>query len=143
MGRRQAIVRGIGDGSSRLLEEKTANTARQAAKKTNQRHHVALQAERLGKTCDGEWRMGVDAMVAGGTDFLHGMNELLRIAELTHHAVYMGALQHYFLSSDVSATSSRISAMEIAGRTRTNRKIRVTNMPMVPMKVAQSQNVGL
>ena len=32
--------------------------------------------------------------------------------------------------------------LEIAGKTRTNRKINMTNMPMVPMKVAQSQNVG-
>src|ERR1700730_10200665 len=71
------------------------------------------------------------------------MNKLFRGAELTHHAVYVRAVQHYCFSSDVSATSSRISAMEIAGRTRTNRKIRVTNIPMVPTKVAQSQKVGL
>src|SRR6266849_3913302 len=72
------------------------------------------------------------------------MNEAIGCRKFTHHAVDMGALQmHYFSSSEVSATSSRISAMEIAGRTRTKRKIRVTNMPMVPMNVAQSQNVGL
>src|SRR5258707_123113 len=93
----------------------------------------------------GKWRIRVDAAVAGGANFFHGMNQLRRVAKLTHHAVNMRAVKvlHYFSSSEVSATSSRISAMEIAGRTRTNRKIRVTNIPMVPIKVAQSQTVGL
>src|SRR5712691_5670979 len=68
--RAAADVQGISDGRSPVLEEKTANTARQAAKKTNQRHHIALQAKRFGETFDGEWRISVYAMVAGGTDFL-------------------------------------------------------------------------
>src|SRR6202007_1458810 len=91
-----------------------------------------------------EGRIGIDAAVACLADFLHGMNELLGVAKLTQHPVDMRALKmNHFLSSEVSATSSRISAMEMAGSTRTNRKIRVTNMPMGPIKVAQSQNVGV
>src|SRR6267143_738436 len=99
--------------------------------------------ERAAANVDGKGGISIKTAIARLADFFHGMNELLGRLKLAHHAVYVGAVQHYLSSSEVSATSSRISAMEIAGRTRTKRKIRVTNMPMVPMNVAQSQNVGL
>ena len=38
---------------------------------------------------------------------------------------------------------ARISAIEIIGRNRTNRNNSVRNKPIVPMKVLQSQIVGL
>src|SRR5260370_33115309 len=136
-----ADVQRVGDRHSPVLKDKSSDASRQATKKTNQRHHVALQAQRFIKTFDGKWRIGIHAVVAGGPDFLYSMNELFGIPEFTHHAVYVRALQHYFLFSDVSATSSRISAMEIAGSTRTNKKRRVPNIPMVPMNGAQSQNL--
>jgi hypothetical protein len=41
-----------------------------------------------------------------------------------------------------SGNSVRISKIEIMGSTRTNRNISITNIPMVPMKVAQSHTVG-
>src|SRR3981189_985735 len=141
--RAAANVHRIGDRRCPVLEEKTANTASQAAKETNHRDHVALQTERFRETFDGKGGISIETAIARLADFFHGMNELLGRLKLAHHAVYVGAVQHYLSSSEVSATSSRISAMEIAGRTRTNRKIRVTNMPIVPMNVAQSQNVGL
>jgi len=53
---------------------------------------------------------------------------------------------HYFSSSEVSAHQFApfFPRWISPGETRTNRKIRVTNMPMVPMKVGpNSQNVGL
>src|SRR5689334_3366418 len=88
-------------------------------------------------------RIRVYAVIAGGASLFHGIHQLLRSFELRHHAVDVGmVLFHYFSSSAVSATSSRISAMEIAGRTRTNRKSSMTKNPMVPVNVAQSQNVG-
>src|SRR5467141_5203294 len=142
--RAAANVHRIGDRRCPVLEEKTANTASQAAKETNHRDHVALQTECFREAFDGKGSISIETAIARLADFFHGVNEFLGCRKLTHYAVDMGALQmHYFSSSEVSATSSRISAMEIAGRTRTNRKIRVTNMTMVPMKVAQSQNVGL
>src|SRR5258708_3907809 len=101
------------------------------------------RAENGGPKRDGKGGISIKTAIARLADFFHGVNELLGRLKLAHHAVYVGAVQHYLSSSEVSATSSRISAMEIAGRTRTKRKIRVTNMPIVPMKVAQSQNVGL
>src|SRR6267378_955947 len=121
----------------------TGMKAGQAAEEANHGDHVALQTERFRETFDGKGGISIETAIARLADFFHGMNELLGCLKLTHHAVYVGAVQHYLSSSEVSATSSRISAMEIAGRTRTKRKIRVTNMPMVPMNVAQSQNVGL
>src|SRR5262245_16148969 len=45
-------------------------------------------------------------------------------------------------STLASGTSVRISKIEIIGRKRTKRNSRVTNNPMVPMKVDQSQKVG-
>src|SRR5216684_4511361 len=142
--RAAANIHRISDRRGPILKSKTAQAPGQAAKQSNHGHEVALQPERLRETLDGKGSVGIKPAIACLADFFHGMNELLGRLKLTHHAVDMGALQlHYFSSSEVSATSSRISAMEIAGRTRTNRKISVTNMPMVPMNVAQSQNVGL
>src|SRR5882672_5568204 len=134
--RAAADVERIGDDVDPVLEEEPAEATRQAAYQTNRRHHVAFQSERLRKTFDRKWRVSVQAAVTRFADFLHRMNELFGSAELPHHAVDVRAVQHY-------SFSSRISAMEIAGSTRTNRKINMTNIPMVPMKVAQSQNVGL
>src|ERR1043165_8114777 len=37
----------------------------------------------------------------------------------------------------------RISEIEIIGRNRTNKKIKLINKPIVPMNIDQSQNVGL
>src|SRR5712664_2299340 len=142
--RAAANIHRVSDRRSPVLKSKTAQAPGQAAKQSNHGHEVALQPERLRETLDGKGSVGIKPAIACLADFFHGMNELLGRLKLTHHAVDMGALQlHYFSSSEVSATSSRISAMEIAGRTRTNRKIRVTNMPIVPMNVAQSQKVGL
>src|SRR5712692_1209910 len=142
--RAAADVHRISDRRYPVLKTKTAQPPCQAAKQSNGRHEVALQAERFGQAFDGKRRIGIETVIAGFTNFFDRMDKLLRSFELTHHAVDMGTLQmHYFSSSEVSATSSRISAMEIAGRTRTKRKSKVTNIPMVPMNVAQSQTVGL
>src|SRR5216684_1269046 len=142
--RATANVHGVAAHVRPNLEEETRQTPSESAKQGDRRNEVALQAERFRETFDGKGSIGIESAIAGFAGFFHGMNKLFGRRKLTHHTVDMGALQmHYFSSSEVSATSSRISAMEIAGRTRTNRKIRVTNMPMVPMNVAQSQNVGL
>src|SRR5713226_352339 len=142
--RATANVHGIAAYIRPNLEEETRQTPSESAKQGDRWNEVELQAERFRETFDGKGSVGIKPAIAGFADFFHGMNKLFGRPELAHHTVDMGALQmHYFSSSEVSATSSRISAMEIAGSTRTNRKIRVTNMPMVPMNVAQSQNVGL
>src|SRR5229473_693937 len=142
--RAAADVHGISNRGSQVLKAKTAQATGEAAEQSYKGHEVALQAKRFGEAFDGKGSIGIEAAIAGFANFFHSMDKLLGRFKLAHHAVDMRALQmHYFFSSEVSATSSRISAMEFAGRTRTNRKIRVTNMPMVPMNVAQSQNVGL
>src|SRR6267378_819366 len=141
--RAAADVERVGEDVDPVLEEEPTEAPRQAAYQTNRRHHVAFQSERLRKALHRKRRISIQTAVTRFADFLHGMNEFFGSTELPHHAVDVRAVQHYFSSSDVSATSSRISAMEIAGRTRTKRKINMTNRPMVPMKVAQSQNVGL
>src|SRR5258708_39667322 len=143
MGGGAAKVQGVAAHIRPNLEEETRQPPSESAKQGDRWNEVALQAERFRKTFDRKGSVGIKTAVACLADFFHGMNELLGRRKLTHHTVDMGALQmHYFSSSEVSATSSRISAMEIAGRTRTNRKIRVTNMPMVPMNVAHSPKDG-
>src|SRR5205807_4529918 len=114
-----------------------------ATEKCNRRHQVAFQAQGLRETLDREGSKGIEAAVARLADFLYSVEEFFRRAELAYHTIYVRTVLHYFFSSDVSASSSRISSMEIAGRTRTKRKRSVTNMPIVPIKVAQSQNGGL
>src|SRR5207253_7284940 len=94
------------------------------------------------KTFDREGSKGIEAAVARLADFLYSVEEFFRRAELAHHTVNVRTVLHHFFSSDVSATSSRISAMEIAGRTRTKRKRSVTNMPMGRIKGAQPKTVG-
>src|SRR5215472_17593457 len=103
---------------------------------------VALQAQGMSNAFHGEGCVGVHAVVAGCASFFHGMNQLLRSIELRHHAVNVRTMLLHPYSSEVSATNSRISAMEIAGRTRTNKKSSMTKNPMVPVNVAQSQKVG-
>src|SRR6266576_5336606 len=133
----------VADCCSPVLETKTAQTTSKTTEKRDEGHHVALQPHGMSKAFHGERRIGVHAVITSLARFLYGVNKLLGSIELRHHAIDVGTMMfHYFSSSDVSATSSRISAMEIAGRTRTNRKSNMTNMPIVPMSVAQSQNVG-
>src|SRR5439155_2373066 len=100
-------VHGISDRRRPVLKEETANSTRQTAKEANRRNHVALQSQGFRKPLHGKRRISVDAAIAGRANFLDGVNQLFRLAELTHDAVDMGALQmHYFSSSEVSATSS-------------------------------------
>jgi len=136
-------VQRVGARHSPVLKEESSDAPRQATEKCDRRHQIALQAKSFRKTFDREGSKGIEAAVARLADFLYSVEEFFRRAELAYHTIYVGTVLHHFFSSDVSATSSRISAMEIAGRTRTKRKRSVTNMPMVPIKVAQSQNVGL
>src|SRR5215472_2110625 len=96
---------------------------------------VALQAQGMSNAFHGEGCVGVHAVVAGCASFFHGMNQLLRSIELRHHAVNVRTMLLHPYSSEVSAT-------EIAGRTRTNKKSSMTKNPMVPVNVAQSQKVG-
>src|SRR5215469_6641949 len=113
----------ITDPRRPVLEPEPANAAGQPAKERDERHHVAFQAHGLGKAFYGKRRVGVHAAITRLASLLDGMNELLRSIELRQQAVDVGTLCHFhgYSPSAVSATSSRISAMEIAGRTRTNR----------------------
>ncbi len=97
---------------------------------------LAPEAQRMRKAFHRERSKGVNALVARLANFLRGFDELLGRLKLADQPVQMWVWQlHWCSSRDVWATSSRISAMEIAGRTRTKRKSSVTNRPIVPKKV--------
>ena len=85
--RAAADIQRVGDRRSPVLKEKSSNAPRQAAKKRNRRHQVALQAEGFRETVDREGSEGIEAVVARRADLLHGLKEFFRSAELTHHAV--------------------------------------------------------
>src|SRR5260370_2494043 len=103
---------------------------------------MAPHAHGFGKTFHRERRVRFIVAVARFANLRGSVNELFRLLELANHAVDVRPVLSHLCSSDVSVTNSRISAMEIAGKTRTNRKINMTNIPIVPINVAQSQNVG-
>src|ERR1700682_5357182 len=84
--RAPANVHRIGDRRRPVLEEKTANTASQAAKETNHRDHVALQTERFRETFDGKGGTRIETAIARLADFFHGVNELLGRLKLTHRS---------------------------------------------------------
>src|SRR5579862_9187869 len=135
-------VDGIGVDVRPILEAKAAKAANQAADKRYQRDVVTAHGHGFGHAFDGKRCVAFVEAVAFQANFLGGMHELLRLLKLANQAVNVRPVLYHLCSSDVSVTNSRISAMEIAGKTRTNRKISMVNIPSVPTKVAQSQTVG-
>src|SRR5216684_2171689 len=85
--RTAADVHRVGDRHSPVLKTKTAQAPSQAAEQSNERHEVALQAKGLRESFDREGSKGIEAAVARLADFLHGMEEFFRRAELGHHTV--------------------------------------------------------
>src|SRR5207245_10008337 len=83
--RTAANVQRVGDRRDPVLKAKSSDAPRQAAEKRNRRHQVALEAEGFRKTFDREGSIGIETGVTRLADFLHGMKEFFRSAELTHH----------------------------------------------------------
>src|SRR5579862_923084 len=137
-----ADVNRVGHCVDPKLKEETSQAAAESTKKRQVRNTGPLQPHRFRKSFHWKWRVRIKAAKSRFTSFSDGVEQLLRRLKLTHHTVNVRALLVHSLSSDVCATSSRISAMEIAGRTRTNRNINVVKSPNVPANVAQSQTVG-
>src|SRR5260370_31128555 len=102
MERAAADVHRISDCGDPVLKTKAANTARQTSKKSDQRHHVALQSEGLRKTFHGEWSIGIKPAIAGLTDLLHGLSKLLRGRAFTHSPLHVRAAPPSLSSSVVS-----------------------------------------
>src|SRR4029077_17904061 len=134
--RASANVERIGDDADPVLKEKATETTGQAANQRDKRHVVSLQSERFGEPLNRKRRIRFDAAIAGLASFLHRVDKLVLGLELGHDPVNMGAMFHHSWSSEVSATNSRISAIEIAGITRTKRNSNITKRPMVPANVA-------
>src|SRR5262249_42899080 len=94
------------------------------------------QPQRLRKALHGERRVSVNVPIARFAHLAGRRHQSLRRIEFAEQAVaHVGMRNPHSFSSDVCATSSRISAIEIAGKARTNRKSSVTNNPMVPTNV--------
>src|SRR5947209_6926396 len=141
--RAAADVLGIADCGHPVLHEKSAHAAAHAADQRDQRHARAAESERLGEPFHGKRRVGIHVAVAFGAASLRGRDELLGRVKLRHQSVEVrAALDHFFSSPPVCATSSRISAIEITGRKRMNRNSRATKSPIVPANIVQSQMRG-
>src|SRR3989475_1355393 len=142
--RAAADVLGIADCGHPVLHEKSAHAAAHAADQRDQRHARAAESERLGEPFHGKRRVGIHIAVAFGAASLRGRDELLGRVKLRHQSVEgRAALDHFFSSPPVCATSSRISAIEITGRKRMNRNSRATKSPSVPASMVQSQIRGM
>src|SRR5882672_857735 len=126
-----------------VLEEKSGQAAADAAEQRELRNKImppAFQAivktARLGKSRNWERRERVKAFVTGFADLSRSGHQGMRRIEFADHAVEsVVRLGTHSCSSDLCATNSRISAMEIAGNPRTKRKSKETNRPIVPMNV--------
>ncbi len=99
-----------------------------------------MKADGLGQSFHRERAIGVDFLVAGFARTIGGGHQIAGRIKLDHHPVHGSALHSGFTSA--SGNSVRISKIEIMGRMRTNKKMAARNIPMVPMKVIQSQRVG-
>src|SRR5260221_7293952 len=137
-------VHGIGRHIRPELEEKSCQASAQSADEREQRRQIMLptQSQSVREPFQGKRHKSIDVLVARFTNFFRGVHQLFRRIEFAKQSVEMGMRQVHSSSSDVCATSSRISAMEIAGNPRTNRNNSETNRPSVPTNVLQSQNVG-
>src|SRR5947209_1676430 len=133
-----ADIQRIGNHIAPILEAESAKTSAEPADQRKQRHSVVSQAHRFGKAFHWERRVRVYPPISGVTGFLRSAQKLTLALKFPNHAINMGAMlvNHSWPSSDVCATSSRISAMEMAGSTRTNRNSNIVNKPSVPANVA-------
>src|SRR5579864_1025850 len=77
----------IGNHRYPVLQTKTAKTAAQSANQGDQGHGVALQANSLRETLDGERRIRLEAAIARQARPLGRGDQLLRGFKLRHHAI--------------------------------------------------------
>src|SRR5689334_14008174 len=84
----------VGNNICPPLETKTSKSAREAAEKGNERNHVALQAHGMGETFHRKRRKRVIAVIAGGANLFHGVNQLLRSIELRDYAKDVRTMFH-------------------------------------------------
>src|SRR5438034_1389106 len=82
-----ADVQRVGDRHSPVLKEKSSDAPGQTTEKGDRRHQVTFQAQGLRETLDREGSKGIKAAISRCADFLHGMEEFFRRAELAHHTV--------------------------------------------------------
>src|SRR5271157_918954 len=140
-----ADIHGIGNRSNPVLQTKAGQAAAQADNQSDQGHRGPAKTNNMREAFHREGCVGSDVLVARHARLLRGAQDLLRRRELAHHAIELCAVFLHLGSPperDSCATSSRISAMAMAGKPRTNRKISMTKRPRVPMKVLKSQKVG-
>src|ERR1700739_1918806 len=134
-----ADILGISNGSDPVLQAETTQTSTQAADKGDKRNPGTACTDGLGEAFDGKRSIRIDTLIAGFARFFGRRQELFRRLEFAHYAVKTGAVFRHdgsFLACP-SCTSSRISAMAMAGNPRTNRKTSMLNSPkIVPARVA-------
>src|SRR5215813_8444404 len=95
----------------------------------------------LAEAIDGKRAVGIHPPIALRKGAARSFKQSFRFSELGHQTVNckLPALFRFDYShfpSSVSCTNSRISKIEIIGRTRINRNNKQTNNPMLPIKMA-------
>ncbi len=119
--------------------------AQDAAKQANQRHIVAVKADRFGGFFDRIGRVAIHAAIAGSIGGSRGHHQFGRRVELGQQSVSTFWYRHQSPASCTASDSGltfawgsimRISDIGIMGSKRMKRKNRVVKRPSVPMKVA-------
>src|SRR6516225_1888864 len=132
-------VLGISDDGDPVLQTESRQSSPEAANEGYERNPRTSRTDGFGKTLDWKRSISVDALVAGFARFFSGRQELLRRFEFAHEPVKVRAMFGHEGCSRASPswTNSRISAMAIAGKPRTNRKTSIVKRPkIVPARVA-------
>src|SRR5215468_279458 len=96
---------------------------------------TVMQAACFGKSWNREWCKRIEMRVSRLTNLRGRVHERFGRFELAKHAIQSIVRLVHSCSSEVCATSSRISAMEMAGNPLTKRNSNETNNPIVPMNV--------
>ena len=101
-----------------------------------------MKTQLLRQSFDRKGRVCVHRPVSVPVGRTHSLQQILRAPELCHHSINTRDCFH--LAPPVSGLGRicLISKIEITGRKRIKRNKRARNSPMLPVNVAQSQNVG-
>src|ERR1700675_3336601 len=129
-------VHRVADNVDPIFEPEAAEAAGKSAAKSEKGNQIAAEAESFRQSFNRKRGVRVHLLIAGIAHLLRGVQQLVDSFKLADQTVKLGALFHHSCSLEVWATSSRISAIEIAGSARANRKSSVVKSPRVPAKVA-------
>src|SRR5215471_15150919 len=136
-----------------VLHQETTDASDDSADEHNHWDHRPFEFERIRESLNRIRTIRIHPRITGFASPSSGRDQRIGPFELGHEAVQRmplpgRAFAHWRASSSPCFASSSlirafISAIEIIGRNLTKRNMQAAKNPMVPIKVAQSQMVGL